>query len=180
MHREITHCTLCSLHQTRTHAVPGEGSFYAPLMFVGEAPGEQEDLSARPFVGPAGRLLDQLIAHLGLNRKEVYITNVVKCRPPGNRDPLPEEVKACHPYLVAQIALICPKLICILGRHALHTLLKDNLSITTVHGRLFQRDGVFYFPTFHPAAALYKEEVKTDILRDFQKLKEVLRKENLS
>ncbi len=180
MRGEIGRCTLCTLHETRKNAVPGEGNIFASLLFVGEAPGEREDLRGRPFVGQAGKLLDQLIMQVGLSRADVYITNVVKCRPPGNRDPFPEEVKACHPYLIAQIALICPKLICTLGRHALHTLVNGNLNITTAHGRIYHQDGVLYLPTFHPAAALYRAEVKEEISRDFLKLKETLRGEGLS
>jgi DNA polymerase len=144
-------------------------------MFVGEGPGEQEDLKGRPFVGAAGKLLDQLIETLSLKRKDVFITNIVKCRPPGNRDPLPEEISSCQPFLIGQIGLICPRIICTLGRHAFHTLVDPQKNITRAHGQPTTKDGIIYFPTFHPAAALYHDSVLYQLIEDFQKLKVLLK-----
>lgn len=175
--RQILSCNRCQLSTTRKHAVPGEGKLDSNVLFVGEGPGEQEDLRGLPFVGAAGKLLDQLIASLGRTRPQVYITNLVKCRPPGNRDPLPEEINACHPYLIAQIGLICPRVICTLGRHALHALINPTWSISSVHGRAVQKDGIFFFPTFHPAAALYHPACKEDLVKDFLQLKTILQQE---
>lgn len=159
-------------------AVPGEGDLYSPLLFVGEGPGQREDQQGRPFVGPAGVLLESLIqSALGLKRELVYITNIVKCRPPENRDPLPDEVEACRPYLIAQISLIAPALVCILGRHSLHTLLDPDWSISAVHGKLFRKDGILFFPTFHPAAALRSPQVKGELSLDFHTLRLLVEKE---
>jgi DNA polymerase len=173
--KEILNCQACELWQYRKNAVPGEGNLFATLMFVGEAPGEQEDLQGRPFVGQAGKLLDSLIGSLGLSRKEVFITNVVKCRPPGNRDPLPAEILACNPFLVGQIGLICPKIICTLGRHALHTLVDPTRTISQVHGSRIAKDGIVFFPTFHPAAALYHDSMHQLLVEDFQILRRLLK-----
>lgn len=174
---QILSCTRCQLSTTRKHAVPGEGKLDSDLIFVGEGPGEQEDLRGFPFVGAAGKLLDQLIGSLGRTRPDVYITNLVKCRPPGNRDPLPKEIDACRIYLIAQIGLICPRVICTLGRHALHALINPAWSISSVHGRVVQKDGIFFFPTFHPAAALYHPASKNDLETDFLRLKDLLQEE---
>jgi uracil-DNA glycosylase family 4 len=174
---QILSCTRCQLSTTRKHAVPGEGKLDSDLIFVGEGPGEQEDLRGFPFVGAAGKLLDQLIGSLGRTRPDVYITNLVKCRPPGNRDPLPQEIDACRIYLIAQIGLICPRVICTLGRHALHALINPAWSISSVHGRVVQKDGIFFFPTFHPAAALYHPASKNDLETDFLRLKDLLQEE---
>jgi uracil-DNA glycosylase family 4 len=158
--------------------VPGEGDLYSPILFVGEGPGEKEDQQGRPFVGMAGQLLDRLIQEtLGFRRDQVYITNVVKCRPPGNRDPSPDEMSACRSFLIAQIGLIAPRIICTLGRHSLHALLNPDLGISVVHGRIFHRDGILFFPTFHPAAALRSPEVKAELIHDFQHLHQLIQKE---
>lgn len=172
--KEILSCKACELWRHRKNSVPGEGNLFTKLMFVGEAPGEQEDLQGRPFVGQAGKLLNSLIESLGLARKDVFITNVVKCRPPGNRDPLPEEVSACNSFLVGQIGLICPKIICTLGRHALHALVNPSSSIFQVHGSRIFKDGIVFFPTFHPAAALYQQSILQLLVQDFQNLKNLL------
>lgn len=173
--KEVRGCQKCGLGQFRKKAVPGEGTLFTPLMLIGEAPGEQEDIQGRPFVGQAGKFLDALLKDIGLSREKVFITNVVKCRPPGNRDPFPEEIAACYPYLVAQIGLICPRIICTLGRHALHTLINPSWSISQVHGSLIRKEGILYFPTFHPAAALYHNSMKEQLVEDFKHLKEVLK-----
>ncbi len=133
-------------------------------MFVGEAPGAAEDEQGRPFVGAAGQLLTTLLAEIGIRREEVFITNTVKCRPPGNRDPQEDEIAACHDYLLGQIALIQPKVIATLGRHAMHALISPEISISRVHGRHFFQQGIFYIPLFHPAYALH-EESRRGVLR---------------
>jgi DNA polymerase len=149
----IRACSLCPLSRSRTHAVPGEGVRDAALMFVGEAPGRTEDAQGRPFVGSAGRLLDRLLADLGIRRDEVFLTNVVKCRPPRNRDPHVGEIAACRPYLECELTLIQPKLIVTLGRHAL-TWFLPGLVLSHVQGELQQRGPYAVFPLYHPAAAL--------------------------
>jgi DNA polymerase len=174
---EIRACKRCVLCRERQQAVPGEGSVSAPVMFVGEAPGEQEDRQGRPFVGPAGQFLNQLLLLAGLKRPDVYIANTVKCRPPNNRTPMKEEIDACNDYLMAQIALIQPKVICTLGSPALKTLIDPDLQISKVHGTVFQKDGLTYIPLYHPAAALHREALKDVLRQDFIKLKEILEKE---
>ena len=144
--QEVMTCQRCALAATRTLAVPGEGPITAPIMFIGEGPGEQEDRSGRPFVGAAGQLLNQLLERAGLSRPEIFITNIVKCRPPRNRDPLPGEVEACRPYLTAQIALINPVVICLLGKPATHTLLSPDMSMGRVHGVPHVVGGITYVP----------------------------------
>jgi len=174
---QIHVCGLCRLSESRTNAVPGEGSASAKVMFVGEGPGEQEDLQGRPFVGAAGRLLDELLVGIGLQRTDVFITNVVKCRPPGNRDPFTDEIEACHDYLLAQIATITPKVICALGRFALGVLISDKLKISSVHGRAFRKSGMLYVPIYHPAAALHNENLRSELSGDFHTLAELLQSE---
>ncbi len=169
----IRHCTRCRLHQTRTHAVPGDGPFDADIMFIGEAPGYHEDRQGRPFVGAAGKYLNDLLARNGLDRSRIYITNILKCRPPRNRDPLPDEIAACRPFLERQIALINPRIIVTLGRFALQFFF-PNASITRVHGQARQKGGRWYFPTFHPAAALHQPRWQPLIEEDFRKLAELL------
>jgi len=175
---EIRKCTKCPLHRSRQNPVPGEGSLNAEVMFIGEAPGEREDATGRPFVGAAGKFLDQLLASVGLRREEVYITNIVKCRPPGNRDPREEEVAVCTPYLWRQIALIKPRIIVALGRHAAKTLYsKAGLkwsNMTRMHGRIVEAviDGhkVLLAVTYHPAAALYNPRLRGILEEDFKKI----------
>ncbi|MFA0757887.1 MAG: hypothetical protein PVTTEEND_001584 [Candidatus Fervidibacter sp.] len=175
LHQQILTCTRCPLHQNRTHAVPGEGNPRAKVMFIGEAPGEQEDAQGRPFVGPAGRFLNELLALAGLSREEVFITNVVKCRPPNNRTPANDEVAACRPYLEAQIALIRPAVVCLLGGAALKALLPElKATITQVHGQPFTKSGIVFVPLLHPAAALHQPKWKDILRQDMLKLKALL------
>ena len=170
---QILKCEKCALAKTRTNVVPGEGSGDAEIMFIGEGPGKNEDEQGVPFVGAAGKLLDKLIESIGLTRKDVYIANVVKCRPPGNRDPLPEEVEACRPWLDQQIEIIKPKLIVLLGRHSMDRFL-PNQKISLDHGQPKRRNGQVYFPIYHPAAALYRNGLLKDLENDFQKIPKVL------
>jgi len=175
---EVAACTRCALHETRTQAVFGEGDPHADLMFVGEAPGYHEDQQGKPFVGQAGKLLEQLLATIGLTRSQVFIANVLKSRPPGNRDPQPEEISACEPYLLRQIELIAPRVICTLGNFATKLLSGSQTGITRVHG-VPQRTTlggrqVYLYPVFHPAAALYAPANLTALKEDVLRLPEVL------
>lgn len=164
----------CGLHATRTQAVPGVGPCPADIMIVGEAPGFNEDRQGEPFVGAAGKLLDTLLARIGLARSDVYITNVLKCRPPQNRDPMPNEVESCSPYLARQLALIKPKVLLVLGRHALEQLLPGQGSISRIHGSLVRRGEVAYVPLYHPAAALHNGALVADLEHDFDRVKAYL------
>ncbi|MCD6369376.1 MAG: uracil-DNA glycosylase [Thermoproteales archaeon] len=181
---EIRECKKCPLWRNRKNAVPGEGNPDTVVMFIGEAPGRFEDLEGRPFVGAAGKLLTELLRNIGLTREEVYITNVVKCRPPGNRDPARDEIDKCSPYLDRQIEVIKPKVIVTLGRHSTLYLLgktgrKHGKGILSLRGRLYtihiNRNPVTILPTLHPAAALYNPRLKTILEKDFDKLKEILK-----
>lgn len=167
-------CTRCDLHLNATHGVPGEGPPDADVMLVGEAPGFNEDKQGRPFVGAAGRFLEELLAVAGLKRSDVYITNVVKHRPPNNRDPLPNELAGCKPYLERQIELIRPRVIVTLGRHSLGTFFPGSL-ISKVHGEVRQRDGVYFFPMYHPAAALHQDRLRQTLIDDMNKLSAFLK-----
>ena len=140
-------------------------------MIVGEAPGQNEDLQGEPFVGAAGKLLDQLLSGIGLARSDVFITNILKCRPPANRDPQPPEVQACSPYLQRQLELIRPEVVLLLGRHALARLLPGYDSISRVHGQVIDKDGISYIPIYHPAAALYNSHLMKPLEKDFQAVK---------
>jgi DNA polymerase len=171
---EVVSCRKCRLCETRKKAVPGEGSSKTRLVFVGEAPGEQEDLQGRPFVGAAGKLLTELLASVDLKREEVYITNLAKCRPPNNRPPRKDEAAACRPYLERQIALIQPSVICPMGNSAIHALVKSDDPVTEVHGIPFEVGGKTYFPMYHPAAALYTFSLREVMLEDFRKLRALL------
>lgn len=173
LHQRIASCPDCDLCHTRTHAVPGEGPPNAEVLFVGEAPGFYEDQQARPFVGPAGRFLDELIASIGLRRDQVFITNVVKCRPPNNRDPLPGEIDACRKHLQRQIDLIQPKIIVSLGRYSL-AWFSPRDAISKVHGQAKVKDGVYFIPMYHPAAALHAGNMRKVIEEDFRKIPAVL------
>jgi len=164
----ISACTKCPLHTTRTHTVPGEGALKSRLMFIGEAPGADEDRLGRPFVGAAGQLLDKMIGVMGLARDRVFIANILKCRPPGNRDPLEHEVAACLPYLHAQIALIHPEVICSLGRHPSHALLERKDSLGKLRGRFFDFRGTPLLPTFHPSYLLRTPNDKGAAWKDLQ------------
>jgi uracil-DNA glycosylase family 4 len=167
----VHRCRLCPLGYSRTRAVPGVGPVSARIMIVGEAPGQNEDQQGEPFVGAAGKLLDQLLKGIGLSRSDVFITNILKCRPPGNRDPLPIEVQACSPYLDQQQRLIRPEVILLLGRHALARLLPGHDSISRLHGRVIVKDGVTYVPIYHPAAALYNSFLMGPLEQDFKAVK---------
>ena len=171
---EVVVCTKCRLSGTRTKAVPGEGTKVAKVMFIGEAPGEQEDVQGRPFVGAAGKLLTELLAAIGLKREEVYITNIVKCRPPKNRQPRKDEAAACQPYLQRQMALIRPSVVCPMGNSAIHALIESSDSVTTLHGIPFEVGEVTYFPMYHPAAALYTFQLRKVMEEDFRKLRGLL------
>ncbi len=166
-------CTACALHTGRTNAVPGEGSSTARLMFIGEGPGYNEDLQGRPFVGAAGQFLNELLSSIGLRREEVYITNMVKCRPPDNRDPFPGEIAACGGYLDAQIAAVAPDVIVPLGRHALGKWF-PNGSIGSLRAKARRFGDVTLFPLYHPAAALHNGGLRATIEEDFRKLRALL------
>lgn len=174
---KIHACHKCRLSETRTKAVPGAGSRTADIMFVGEGPGKNEDLAGLPFVGAAGKFLDELLESISLKRGDVYIANIVKCRPPGNRDPMPDEVKACLPYLRTQTRIIKPKVICTLGSPAAKSLVDPDITISRVHGTLRKKKGIYFFMLYHPAAALYNGKLKDVLRADFIKLREFLTKE---
>ncbi len=177
LRKEIGNCQRCRLYKTRTHLVFGEGNPEAKLMFVGEAPGEEEDKQGRPFVGLAGQLLTRLIESIGFKREEVYIANVLKCRPPGNRNPLEDEIKACSPFLIKQIEIIQPKIICALGSFATKVLLGQNIAISKVRGKLLKGINNYnVFPTYHPAYLLRNPRQKRTAIEDFRKIKELLEK----
>ncbi len=172
--REVLVCPKCRLCETRKHAVPGEGSESTKVMFVGEAPGEQEDLQGRPFVGAAGKLLTDLLKSVDLRREDVYIANTVKCRPPNNRPPRKDESAACRPYLDRQVALIRPAVICPMGNSAIRAFLDSDESVTALHGIPFEIQSVTYFPMYHPAAALYTFSLRKVMEEDFRKLRALL------
>jgi uracil-DNA glycosylase len=174
LHRAVLVCTRCGLSGTRTNAVPGTGPCPADIMIVGEAPGFNEDAQGKPFVGQAGKLLDTLLAGIGLRREDVYITNVLKCRPPQNRDPMPNEVEACAPYLNGQLKLVEPKVVIVLGRHALERLLPGHGPISRVHGQMVERGGINYVAVYHPAAALHNGSLVDDLQADFLSVRRYL------
>ena len=176
LQKKVKGCMNCSLHETRKSVVFGEGSDKARVVFVGEAPGEEEDLQGRPFVGRAGKLLDELIEKVGLARADVYICNVLKCRPPGNRDPEEGEVEACRDYLVTQLKLIRPRIICTLGRHAYNTLMGTDERITKVRGVLTRYEGVPLLPTYHPSFLLRNSDRLKEAHEDMEKLRTFLAK----
>ncbi|MCK5027081.1 MAG: uracil-DNA glycosylase, partial [Candidatus Pacebacteria bacterium] len=173
---KIKTCQLCSLAEKRDNAVPGAGNFDADIIFIGEGPGAKEDKIGEPFVGAAGKFLDEMLASIKLKRTDIFITNVVKCRPPGNRDPLPDEVSMCtENYLWRQLELIDPKIIVTLGRHAMHRFLPADRKISQDHGKLFElkspKTGRNFniLPLYHPAAALYNGGMRETLLKDFKK-----------
>ena len=176
--RQVAGCTRCRLHEGRTQVVFGNGSPDADLMFVGEAPGFHEDKQGVPFVGQAGKLLDKLLAGIGLERSQVFVCNVLKCRPPGNRDPVPEEKEACEPYLFRQVELIRPKVIATLGNHATKQLSGKEIGITRIHGQeqpiKVGALSVLLYPLYHPAAALYTPAMLKVLEADFARLPELL------
>jgi len=172
---EVSVCERCMLHHSRKLAVPGEGPVDAEIMFIGEGPGFHENQQGRPFVGAAGKYLDELLGKIQLKREDVFITNVVKCRPPNNRDPQPDELSACSDYLERQIQVINPTAIVTLGRYSMARFL-PNAKISDVHGQAFKIKGRLVVPMFHPAAALHQPSLKLSIERDFARLPELISK----
>ena len=171
----VLNCSLCNLAKTKTNTVFGEGNPNAEIMFIGEAPGREEDLQGRPFVGRSGEMLTKMIENvLFLKRDEVYISNIVKCRPPQNRDPQIEEIESCKGYLLKQIEIIKPKIIVTLGRIAFQSLLNDTTSITKARGKIYNFKGIKVIPTFHPSYLLRNPSKKKEALRDLQFIKEFL------
>ena len=169
----------CELKKTATQAVPGVGNPEAEIVFIGEAPGKKEDEFGRPFVGAAGKFLDEMLGLINLKREDIYITNIVKYRPPNNRDPLPEEKKSCREWLLAELKIISPKLIIFLGRHAMNNFFPE-LQISKAHGKLLikQFKGMstkYFFPLYHPAAALYDGSMREVLIEDFKKIPKVLK-----
>ena len=169
----VRNCNDCPLGMGRTHAVPGEGPSDAEIMFIGEGPGFQEDRQGRPFVGPAGQFLDGLLASIGMRREEVFIANMIKCRPPQNRDPQPAEMSACGKYLDRQIELIDPRLIVTLGRFSLGRFFPGE-SISRSRGKPREKDGRLIYPVMHPAAGLRRQELRASIIQDFKAIPDVL------
>ncbi len=174
LQEHIGDCVRCPLASTRTRLVFGVGDPHARLMFVGEAPGKNEDLQGEPFVGAAGKFLDELLASIGIERSQVYIANMVKCRPPGNRDPEPLEIDTCAPFLARQIELIGPAVIATLGRFAAHYVLALDAPISALRGKLYHRNGRNVVPVFHPAAALYDSTKRSVLEDDFKRIRVVL------
>ncbi len=168
--REVSRCRLCPLCETRRNVVFGEGHPEAKIVFVGEAPGAEEDAQGLPFVGRAGQLLTNIIKAMGLERKDVYICNILKCRPPGNRNPQPEEIRHCEAYLKRQLRILSPQVICALGTFAAQTLLKKDAPITTLRGRFHDYDGIRLMPTYHPAYLLRNPSAKKPVWEDIQKV----------
>lgn len=166
---KVRACTLCQLYKGATKGVPGEGPATAEIMLIGEGPGFHEDQQGRPFVGAAGKFLDELLAHINLKRSDIFITNVVKHRPPNNRDPFPEEIEACRPWLDQQIALIQPQVIVTISRFAMARWF-PNEKISTIHGKAKRFGNLMVVPMFHPAAALHNENLKPLLIQDFKKL----------
>ncbi|MCK5003918.1 MAG: uracil-DNA glycosylase [Candidatus Aminicenantes bacterium] len=179
--RRILTCTKCPLHKTKTNYVPGEGNISPEIIFVGEGPGETEDKFGRPFIGKAGQLLEKIIEKMGYSRETVFIGNIVKCRPPNNRDPQKDEVEACIPYLEDQIKILEPKAIVCLGKVALNNLLNTNYPISKVRGQLFNFMDIPVIPTYHPAFILHKKgreevsRVKWEMWRDMEKVMAIVK-----
>ena len=173
LHNQIQTCTLCKLHAGRTNAVPGEGPAHADIMFIGEGPGFHEDKQGRPFVGAAGRFLEELLESIGFKREQVFITNVVKCRPPANRDPETDEIEACRGYLDRQIELIQPKMVVTLGRFSMARYF-TNAKISQIHGKPKKMDGVIYYPMYHPAAALHQPSLRRTVQEDMGRIPQLL------
>lgn len=172
--KQIRVCTKCELHRSRTNAVPGEGPTHAEIMLIGEGPGAREDQQGRPFVGASGKFLDQLLEQAGVTRADVWITNVVKCRPPGNRDPLPDEVEICTGnYLQHQIKIVNPRIIVTLGRFSMGLFFKG-AKITQIHGQMRKVEDRFVIAMYHPAAALHQQSLRSTIMADFARLPELL------
>jgi len=173
LYQQIALCHKCDIAKLRTKVVPGEGAEHAEIIFIGEAPGWHEDQQGRPFVGQAGQFLDRLLASINLNRQQVYIANVIKCRPPDNRDPLPAEIQNCYQWLDSQIEIIKPKMIVTLGRYSMARYFPGK-SISKIHGTAVKRDNVIYYAMYHPAAALHQQSLKQAIETDMQKIPRLL------
>lgn len=172
--QSLRECQACRLASGRTQVVFGTGNPHASIMFVGEAPGLHEDKQGVPFVGAAGKVLTGLLESIGLSREDIYIANVVKCRPPNNRNPQADEIETCKPFLLQQIQMIKPKLVCSLGNFAMQTLLEKKIGITKVRGQIFRLPEFILFPLLHPAAALHQGNLMGPLREDFQKLKQIL------
>ena len=173
LYKEIENCYKCDIARARTRVVPGEGAENAEIMFIGEAPGFHEDQQGRPFVGPAGQFLDKLLALINLKREQVYIANVIKCRPTSNRDPLPTEIANCEPWLNSQIEIIKPKMIVTLGRYSMARYFPGK-SISKIHGTAKKDSNIIYFAMYHPAAALHQQSLKQAIEADMMKIPKIL------
>lgn len=171
---DVLHCPRCDLALSRTHVVVGEGPLDARIMLIGEAPGKSEDQKARPFVGSAGKILDKLLEAGGIKREDVYITNVVKCRPPQNRTPKDYEIEACHPYLQKQMEVIKPVGIVLLGKSAAEAMLGRKVEMGKEHGSIVENNGIRYLITYHPAAMIYKRTLKDTLYEDFKKASALL------
>ena len=169
LYEEIALCQQCEIAKYRTNVVPGEGAEDASILFIGEAPGWHEDQQGRPFVGPAGQYLDELLTSINLKREQVYIANVIKCRPTGNRDPLPVEIGNCRKWLERQIELISPKMIVTLGRYSM-AMFFPGKSISKIHGTAQKRDNIIYYAMYHPAAALHQQSLRQAIEADMLKI----------
>lgn len=181
LYHSIENCQKCSLHKLRNNLVFGAGNPDAELMLIGEAPGREEDLQGKPFVGAAGRLLTEALGRVGLSRADVYIANILKCRPPGNRNPQPEEIKVCFPYLERQIEIIKPKLMCTMGNFASQLLLNTSQGITRIRGKIqWYKENTSVIPIFHPAACIYKPGWERDFLEDLKMVRDELKKRNNS
>jgi uracil-DNA glycosylase len=173
LNQQIALCRKCDIAKLRTKVVPGEGAENAAIMFIGEAPGWHEDQQGRPFVGQAGQFLERLLASINLKREQVFIANVIKCRPPDNRDPLPTEIQNCRPWLDSQIELIKPKMIVTLGRYSMARYFPGK-TISKIHGTTQKKDGIIYFAMYHPAAALHQQSLRKDIESDMLKIPNLL------
>ena len=167
LHQTIHECTLCPLHKTRTHAVPGEGPLDARIFFIGEAPGAEEDKTGRPFVGRSGELLSSMIENIGLSRDEVFITSILKSRPPSNRKPKNSEIEVCRPYVEQQIEIVNPRVIVLLGGVAISSMIGP-WRVSEAHGRFYEANGRTFFMTYHPAAALRFPSIKEQMHKDFE------------
>jgi uracil-DNA glycosylase len=172
--KELRDCKRCKLHRGRKTIVFGEGNEKATLMLIGEGPGYDEDVQGRPFVGKAGQLLTKILQSINLPREEVYIANIIKCRPPQNRNPEPDEIQSCHPFLMKQIGVIQPKIICALGTFSAQTLLKTDTKITALRGKFFDLEGIKVMPTYHPAFLLRNPERKREVWEDMKKIVELI------
>lgn len=171
---EILNCQRCPLAKSRKHVVPGEGPTDADIVIIGEGPGHHEDLQGRPFVGAAGNLLTKLLEDAGIKRESVYITNIVKCRPPENRQPMASERETCFPFLERQLELIKPKIVCLAGRVPTEVLLDKSAKIGAMHGKTFEKEGVTFFVIYHPAAGLYTQSLVSIMKEDMNRLKSLL------